>query len=230
MNTREAILILLVFVSCRGRARAQGTLVFNGGFATNTDGWILANGAGFEFTNGNPAGDVALGSIPPSDTTDPTASQTINSLTPGTAYLVSGDLRYLTDRGGGSPTDFGFGVMVDGAVLFESAQRTSVVSDGGMEPSATSPAGLPLVNSNPAPLASIHPSVLVAKPPLKTRVPWARALPLHETNTNRMRMASRVFMSHLLGSNGIGQGSGPCGSPSRKKKRYRPETGLLILL
>src|ERR1043165_492220 len=127
MNTREAILILLVFVSCRGRARAQGTLVFNGGFATNTDGWILANGAGFEFTKGNPAGDVALGSIPPSDTTDPTASQTINSLTPGTAYLVSGDLRYLTDRGGGSPTDFGFGVMVDGAVLFESAQRTSVV-------------------------------------------------------------------------------------------------------
>src|ERR1043165_442369 len=70
MNTREAILILLVFVSCRGRARAQGTLVFNGGFATNTDGWILANGAGFEFTKGNPAGDVALGSIPPSDTTD----------------------------------------------------------------------------------------------------------------------------------------------------------------
>jgi hypothetical protein len=127
MNTREAILVLLIFVSCGGKARAQGTLVFNGGFATNINGWIVANGAEFEFTKGNPAGDVALGSVLPSNTTDPTASQTINSLTPGAAYLVSGDFRYLTDRGGGSPTDFGFGVMIDGAVLFESAQRTSVV-------------------------------------------------------------------------------------------------------
>ncbi len=105
---------------------AQGNLVFNGGFDTDASGWMLVDmsmGGGFETTKGNPPGDVVLASFPSPDT-DPTASQTINSLTPVAIYTVSGDFRYIQDRGGGLPTDMGFGVALDGVYLFESADRT----------------------------------------------------------------------------------------------------------
>ena len=117
---------VLVFVSAPNATEAQGNLVVNGGFDFNAAGWIITNvlGSGYESTKGNPPGDVALDSLSPSLSTDPTASQTITSLTPGTTYVVSGDYRNITDRGGGSPTDFSFGVSIDGVLLFEAAQQT----------------------------------------------------------------------------------------------------------
>jgi hypothetical protein len=120
------ILIALALSRFSQSATAQGNLVLNGGFDTSAAGWILANGAEYELTKGNPAGDIALDSIHPSPSTDPTASQTINSLTPGTIYTVSGDYAYITDRGGGSPTtDYSFGVAIDGIFLFETLTPTN---------------------------------------------------------------------------------------------------------
>lgn len=121
MKTYFVALTILLLVSSPDQGKAQGNLVFNGGFDTSAVGWILSNVSfgGYESTKGNPAGDVALDITPPSSTADPTAGQTINSLTPGTIYIVSGDYRRMADRGGGSPTDFSFGVAIDSVFFFE---------------------------------------------------------------------------------------------------------------
>ena len=95
---------------------AQGNLVINGGFDTDTSGWTISNVSnigGYSSSFGDPAGSVFLfnPSLPPV----PTASQEINSLNPGSLYVISGD--YL---GGGKDTvDNGFGVALDGVFLFE---------------------------------------------------------------------------------------------------------------
>jgi hypothetical protein len=126
MKTSVLALAVLVLVSLPNRGNAQGNLVFNGGFDTSAAGWTITNvfGSGYEATKGNPAGDVALGIDPPSSTTVPTASQTINSLTPGGIYMVAGDYLAGPFRGGGSPTDFSFGVAIDGLFLFKTAAPT----------------------------------------------------------------------------------------------------------
>ena len=100
---------------------AQGNLVFNGGFDSNANGWTIINtpgGFGYSTVAGNPGGGVLLDNIAPSSSSDPTASQTINSLTPGITYVVSGEYQQGKDRGGGSPTDPSFGVAIDGVFLF----------------------------------------------------------------------------------------------------------------
>lgn len=103
---------------------SQGNLVFNGDFKNNADGWIITNClfGGFQPTKGNPAGSVALDNLSPSSSTDPTMSQTINGLTPGIIYVISGDFSAITDRGGVS-SGFSFGVAIDGIFLFEAAAQ-----------------------------------------------------------------------------------------------------------
>jgi hypothetical protein len=106
---------------------AQGSLVFNGGFDTNASGWTLQNlslGGGYEATKGNPPGDVALDATP-SPPLEPTASQLIAGLIPGSTYLVSGDYRNIANRGGGSATDPSFGVAVDGVFFFQGFPQTN---------------------------------------------------------------------------------------------------------
>jgi hypothetical protein len=102
-------------------ATAQGNLIFNGGFDSNANGWIIINapnGFGYSSVGGHPGGDVLLDNISPSPSSDPTASQTISNLTPGITYVVSGDYQQGKDRGGGSPTNPSFGVAIDSVLMF----------------------------------------------------------------------------------------------------------------
>ena len=126
MKTYIVALATLILVLLPDWAKAQGNLVFNGGFDISAVGWIITNASfgGYESTKGNPAGDVALDVIPPSPITDPVASQTIHSLIPGAIYVLSGDYRRITDRGGGSPTDISFGVAIDSIFLFGTVAPT----------------------------------------------------------------------------------------------------------
>ena len=101
---------------------AQGNLVVNGSFDTDTSDWILTNGASYNALFGNPAGSVALDN--PDSKNAPTASQEINSLTPGTLYVVSGD--YMRGAISGV-TDSGFAVALDGVYLFETTASTSYI-------------------------------------------------------------------------------------------------------
>lgn len=116
---KRCILVLttLIIVSLSDRAKAQGNLVFNGGFNVNTAGWTLTNGASYAYI-GNPGLAVGLDNEIPSPSINPTASQTINSLTPATSYIVSGDFQKLKDRGG-SAANPSFGVAIDGVFLFQ---------------------------------------------------------------------------------------------------------------
>jgi hypothetical protein len=100
---------------------AQGNLILNGGFDTSANGWTIINtpgGFGYSSVGGNPGGCVLLDNVSPSLSSDPTASQTVNILTPGITYVVSGDYQQGKDRGGGSVTNASFGVAIDGNVLF----------------------------------------------------------------------------------------------------------------
>jgi hypothetical protein len=107
-------------------ATAQGNLIFNGGFDSSAAGWTLTNGASWPLL-GNPGNAVGLDNLSPSPSTDPTASQTINSLTPGILYSVSGDYQKQKDRGAITTpsTDNSFGVAIDGTFLFEAASSTN---------------------------------------------------------------------------------------------------------
>ena len=102
-----------------GLATAQGNLVVNGGFDTDTSGWTITNvseGGGYLSFFGNPSGSVYL--YNPSSPHSPGASQTITSLTPGAIYSVSGDYQ----KGPGKDVaDNSFGVALDGIFLFETA-------------------------------------------------------------------------------------------------------------
>ena len=113
------ILISLMLLSFAQSATAQGNLVVNGGFDTDASGWTITNvsgGGGYVSFVGNPAGSVYLNnpSLPPV----PTASQTINSLTPGVLYIVSGDYQKAAGK---NVTGNSFGVALDGVFLFETA-------------------------------------------------------------------------------------------------------------
>jgi hypothetical protein len=103
----------LVFVPCL--VMAQGNLVFNGSFDSGAAGWTLANGAHLI-----PGISVDLYNSSPSLSVLPTASQTINSLTPAVTYIVSGD--YLMEKDqmpGGSPLEPSFGVFIDNVIYFQ---------------------------------------------------------------------------------------------------------------
>lgn len=114
-------IVVLVLSYLPQFAAAQGNLVYNGGFeissnGTNPDDWILSNAAYYNAKNGNPAPDVVLQFLG-------TASQTINSLNPGTIYVVSGD--YQGEPGGSSIIP-SFGVAFDGVYMFETASPTNL--------------------------------------------------------------------------------------------------------
>lgn len=102
-------------------AIAQGNLVFNGGFDSNANGWMIINvtgGFGYSAAGGNPGGDVLLDNLTPSPSSAPTARQTISGLSSGSAYVVSGDYQQAKNRGSGSSTDPSFGVAINGIYLF----------------------------------------------------------------------------------------------------------------
>jgi hypothetical protein len=106
-------------------AAAQGNLVIEGDFNPNADAWTLVGaGTTWEGSKGDPEPDLILDSLTASPSPPPSASQTIDGLVDGDTYVVSGDFRNVTDRGGGSPTDNSFGVAINGVYLFEAAQES----------------------------------------------------------------------------------------------------------
>jgi len=113
------VILIALMVSCFPEwANAQGSMVVNGGFDTDASGWTITNvnvsaGGGYLSFFGNPPGSVYL--YNPSLPGVPTASQEINSLTPGSLYIVSGDY----SGGGKNVTDNSFGVALDGVFFFE---------------------------------------------------------------------------------------------------------------
>jgi len=98
-------------------AKAQGDLIVNGDFNMNAAGWTLIGSSSYDAKNGNPPGEVDFGD------SQGTVSQTINSLTPGFIYNLSGD--YRANGAGGTSTDYSFGVSLDGVFLFETATPTN---------------------------------------------------------------------------------------------------------
>src|SRR5215213_7737588 len=120
LKTLRILAALGVFLAPR-LVTAQGNLVLNGGFTAGGGGvWTVTNAPGFAYAfEGNPDYCAPLDNNTPSDSTDPTISQTIKGLIPGVVYAVSGQYRFGKDRGGGSPNDPSFGVAIDGLFLFE---------------------------------------------------------------------------------------------------------------
>jgi len=114
--------IVVLVLSCLPQiAEAQSNLVYNGGFdissnGSNPDVWTLTGAAYYNVKSGDPAPDVVLEGLG-------TASQTINSLNPGTIYFVSGDYQGLS---GGSSTVISFEVALNGVSLFETASPTNL--------------------------------------------------------------------------------------------------------
>jgi len=121
------VLSAFAFLLLPRLATAQGNLVVNGGFDSSAAGWALINGASWPLL-GNPGNAVGLDNLSPSPSTDPTASQTINGLTPGFIYSISGDYQKQKDRGATTTpsTDNSFGVAIDGTFLFEAASSTNI--------------------------------------------------------------------------------------------------------
>ena len=94
---------------------AQGNLIYNGGFditfGNDAPGWTRTGSAFANVKNGNPAPDLVLGYG------QAAASQTVNNLTAGALYSVTGDYScYASDH-----TNLSFRVSVDGVFLFETA-------------------------------------------------------------------------------------------------------------
>lgn len=119
------VLRMMVALSCFLLSHVisgQGTLVVNGDFNSNANGWTLTNGSssGSGYTlSGDQGGCFILDNIAPSDSTDPTGSQTIDGLVPGTVYVVSGKYAGGKDRGADSLSVSNFAVEMEGVVLFE---------------------------------------------------------------------------------------------------------------
>src|SRR6266436_433008 len=105
---------ILAILSISQSADAQGNLVVNGGFNTSASGWTVTNVSGFGYVaaGGNPPGCFYLAND--SALAVPTVSQQINSLIPGSLYVVSGDYR----SGGKDYASNSFGVALDGISLF----------------------------------------------------------------------------------------------------------------
>jgi hypothetical protein len=122
MTLKISVVLTALALLCRQQsATAQGSFVVNGGFDTDASSWTLTNGAYFTGAGGNPGGGIVLN--PPSSTA-PTISQTINGLTPGTFYTVSGD--YMGDLVGKNIiTTNSLGVALDGVFLFETVAPTN---------------------------------------------------------------------------------------------------------
>jgi len=99
------------------RSFAQGNMILNGNFDNDASAWTLS-GAVWEPAKGNPGGFVALGNGS-TNTLNATASQTVSSLSPGIAYLLTGDYAKAFNPKG--DTGISFGVAIDGAYLFSSA-------------------------------------------------------------------------------------------------------------
>ena len=121
MKRYIAALTTLILVSLPDRAKAQGNLLFNGGFDTNAAGWTLSDGSFFISTFGKPSGCVRLDNARPSPSLTPSASQTVGGLVPGAIYTVSGD--YLV-QGKNYSSAYSFGVTVDGVFLFHTEAPT----------------------------------------------------------------------------------------------------------
>jgi len=118
-NTMKIAVVLSMLALFCSSASAQGNLVVNGGFDTDASGWSITNinpygfGGGYRSDFGNPAGSVSLYNDNTSANA-PTASQEIDSLTPGTTYIISGD--YWS---GGLMGSNSLSVALDGITLFE---------------------------------------------------------------------------------------------------------------
>jgi hypothetical protein len=117
-KTGMAVLTILMMSCFAQLVTAQGNLVVNGSFDTDTSGWILTDGATYAELGGNPPGCISL--FPSNGI--PTASQKISSLNPGQLYVISGD--YYGGAGVKATTE-DFGVAVDGVFLFEMNPPTS---------------------------------------------------------------------------------------------------------
>jgi hypothetical protein len=115
MTLKTGIVLITSALICLPQlATAQGNLVENGGFDTSADNWTLTGTISYyNVKNGNPPGEVVFWGL------GGAASQTINGLTPGFVYTVSGD--YLNIGLGGTSTNYSFGVSIDGIFLFETA-------------------------------------------------------------------------------------------------------------
>lgn len=97
----------------------QGNLVVNGNFEAGAQGWTFASGAR---VSGSTGGHGLVGFLASSNSLpslQPTASQLINGLLPGTTYHVFGDYKAEKDRGGASSTNASFGIAFNGNYLFE---------------------------------------------------------------------------------------------------------------
>jgi hypothetical protein len=107
MKTRIALFVLALFLPSY-LAIAQGNLVVNGGFDADISGWTTNGSSGYyDSLKGNPGGCFTLyGSI----------SQTVNSLTPSSSYLVSGSYDVEGGTIGGTSS---FGVAMNSVFLFE---------------------------------------------------------------------------------------------------------------
>jgi hypothetical protein len=119
-NLIQSVAFALAFIPCL--VVAQGNLIVNGGFDIDSSGWTLTNVAGNGGAGpgdkGNPGGMISLKSVTPSPATDPTISQTVNSLTPGIVYVVSGDYENMTQIHGGLVS---FGVAIDSVLFFQTS-------------------------------------------------------------------------------------------------------------
>jgi hypothetical protein len=119
------IITVIWLIGLATLAKAQGNLVVNGGFDIDASGWSIINvdsGSGYRSLAGNPPGCVLLDIL--HSTNNPTASQEINSLTPGSLYIVSGDY----SGGGKNAVDNSFEVAMDGVPLFETAAPTNFLN------------------------------------------------------------------------------------------------------
>jgi len=113
MTLKTSMVLTIFGLTCISElATAQGNLVFNGSFNTDASGWTLANLAYFDNKAGNPLPCVDLLGLTAA------ATQTINNLSSGTTYVISGDYRIY-----GSSTNPCFGVSMDGVILFQDATQ-----------------------------------------------------------------------------------------------------------
>jgi hypothetical protein len=123
LKTRLVLAALLL--SCLPHsATGQGNLVVNGGFDTDASGWVMTNvdiSWGGWSSAGNPGGSFILDNSP-SSSTEPTIGQTVNSLTPGDTYVVSGDYQMLGGKNFANVDSLG--VAIDGTFLFETVAPT----------------------------------------------------------------------------------------------------------